>query len=812
METASQPPVDGVQVGAADPRVQVLDQFSDWKWRVSNLYHIQNDAGQDVIFRPNPEQLDLMDNAWYMSLILKARQLGITTLVSIMALDLCVFNSNQFAGVIAHNLEDAKKIFRRKVKYPYDNLPEQLRATVPLVSDSMSQMVFANGSEITVGTSMRSGTVQLLHVSEFGKICAEAPERAREIVTGAFNAVHQASGGMIFIESTAEGRGGYFFDYCMGALERQKAKVKETPMDFRLHFYPWFLKPEYRLDPEGVEIDDDHARYFLEKQLKDGIILDAAQRAWYVKKHAAMGDDMLREYPSTPEEAFSAPIKGAIYADEMLRLRASGRLGVYPLIPNIPVDSFWDLGTGTGCHLWVGQRVAGQYRMVKFHSAENKGIGYFVKWLQDLGAPIGTFYLPHDAEHAIHTVQQQTETVEEMVRRTMQGAKTVIVPRCKALIEGITLTRDALDEIIIDAEGCADGVAALESYRWTWNERLAQFTDEPVHNWCFTGDTKIITRRGLCEMSQLPPSGEVLTECGWRRYTNPRVTRRNAPVVAVAFSDGLTVRCTPDHTFKTDSGWKSAESLQTGMRIRSSLIRSRATSMAACTAYGRVTSTLRVAARSSTAWFGRALLAPFQTDAISITAMATPETTRYQTLSACRHMSTTATTLTARTARSAQQQGLGPSLGTSQRRAGSGISAMPSASRLGRNGSGKIAHAITAARRSAAWCALAKPISGIARTVARSLHTLREHVRKQPRIESVTVLSQRLDVWCITVPGAEEFSLSNGAIVHNCSHPSDAFRQYAQIKGEMTTGNGGMAQVKQMRARQNIGQRSWRVA
>lgn len=31
----------------------------------------------------------------------------------------------------------------------------------------------------------------------------------------------------------------------------------------------------------------------------------------------------------------------------------------------------------------------------------------------------------------------------------------------------------------------------------------------------------------------------------------------------------------------------------------------------------------------------------------------------------------------------------------------------------------------------------------------------------------------------MTVPEAEEFSLANGAIVHNCSHPADAFRMLA---------------------------------
>lgn len=39
-------------------------------------------------------------------------------------------------------------------------------------------------------------------------------------------------------------------------------------------------------------------------------------------------------------------------------------------------------------------------------------------------------------------------------------------------------------------------------------------------------------------------------------------------------------------------------------------------------------------------------------------------------------------------------------------------------------------------------------------------------------IENVRFLSEKADVWCINVPDLKHFSLSNGAIVHNC----DAFR------------------------------------
>ena len=71
------------------------------------------------------------------------------------------------------------------------------------------ELQLSNGVTLHVGTSMRSSTLQLLHISEFGKICAKFPNKARQIVTGSLNAL--APGQYVFIESTAEGREGYFY-------------------------------------------------------------------------------------------------------------------------------------------------------------------------------------------------------------------------------------------------------------------------------------------------------------------------------------------------------------------------------------------------------------------------------------------------------------------------------------------------------------------------------------------------------------------------------------------------------------------------
>ena len=99
-----------------------------------------------VPFRLNWAQEALLDDLHDQNLHLKARQLGFTTFVQIFMLDACLFNSNIRAGTIAHRFDDAKVIFSDKVKFPYEQLPEGLKAQRPIVKDCADELLFNNNS------------------------------------------------------------------------------------------------------------------------------------------------------------------------------------------------------------------------------------------------------------------------------------------------------------------------------------------------------------------------------------------------------------------------------------------------------------------------------------------------------------------------------------------------------------------------------------------------------------------------------------------------------------------------------------------
>ena len=210
--------------GKLSSQTDLLRALSNKWYRLNTLYKIKDKNGKTRTFKPNKQQRERFIRGHCRNVILKARQLGFTTHEMIDALDDCLFTENFAAGCIAHALEDAKDIFRNKIKFAYDQLIKGpwvaifetlgLKLARP-TSDRGEAYVFDNGSSIRVSTSYRGGTLQRLHVSEFGKICRKYPDKAQEIVTGAFEAV--GLGNLITLESTAEGREGYFHDYCAAA-------------------------------------------------------------------------------------------------------------------------------------------------------------------------------------------------------------------------------------------------------------------------------------------------------------------------------------------------------------------------------------------------------------------------------------------------------------------------------------------------------------------------------------------------------------------------------------------------------------------
>lgn len=455
-----------------------LDQFLDPRWRISNLYTITDKTGHRVPFRPNGAQLQFLDEIHTRNIILKARQLGFTTLMCIVDLDACLFKPDTRAGIIAHRLDDAKVIFRDKVKYAYDNLDEGLKGQIVATQDSADTLTFSNKSSLRVSTSMRSGTLQYLHVSEYGKICAQFPDKAREIKTGAIEAV--PLNGLITIESTAEGQEGDFFDKTQEARRLEAAGADLSNLDYRFHFYPWHDDPDYDLGQTLGVITDEQHRYF-ERLETQGVNLTRGQKVWYVTKEMNLGGDMKREYPSTPDEAFEQALEGAFFTKELHIATKQQRIGKFPYDPYRPVNTFWDLGHNDLNTIWLHQFVGGFHRFIGYYENSGEFIKHYIDWLnewkEEHNATFGTHYLPHDGKRNSLWLENGTMGVMDQLR-----FHPSIVDRPDTHRDIIAACRGIFWKCQFDEEGAGDGLKRLRAFRKEWDDIRGVYKNRYLHD------------------------------------------------------------------------------------------------------------------------------------------------------------------------------------------------------------------------------------------------------------------------------------------------------------------------------------------
>ena len=363
--------------------------------------------------------------------------------------------------------------------FAYDKLPRELREAIPLRSANTEEVVFANGSSISVGTSLRGSSVQILHVSELGSIAAHYPDRAMEIVSGSFQTV--GVGNEIFVESTAEGQEGVFWNLCDDAMRRKARGEVVGPLDFSFHFYGWTQAKEYRIDSEGVAIPDHLTRYFRTLGEKSAIELTDDQKAWYARKEAILGPKIKQEYPATPTEAFEQAIEGAYYAEQMLLADREHRIRDISYDPLLEVEVAWDIGVGDYTAMWFYQRDGKDIRFINFYQECQKTLPHFAGVLKDLTATYGYRYSrnvwPHDGNNTDWSV---TETRKKTAEKL--GFAPITIIQRQGLDEGIEVARNKFSRCYFDQTKCAEGIKALRQYRRDWNDRLGIWSTSARHD------------------------------------------------------------------------------------------------------------------------------------------------------------------------------------------------------------------------------------------------------------------------------------------------------------------------------------------
>lgn len=272
---------------------------------IEHYVKIRDKAGKIVDFKLNEPQQKLYDIIKEQRelgnpvriIILKARQMGFSTLTESILFKETATKCNINTGIIAHKEEATTNLFNMS-KRIYDNLPDAIKPSKK--SSNAKELIFDNRDGtglkskikcMTAGADGvgRSDTFNNLHISEL----AFWGNGAKETMLGLMQSVPNLPNTMVIIESTANG-----YEYFKEMWD--KAVAKES--SFIPLFVGWQDLEEYKMAYDGFTLTDE------EKELKDTFNLSLEQltwRRWCIANNCG-GDlnQFKQEYPMTPEEAF----------------------------------------------------------------------------------------------------------------------------------------------------------------------------------------------------------------------------------------------------------------------------------------------------------------------------------------------------------------------------------------------------------------------------------------------------------------------------------------------------------------------------
>lgn len=181
-----------------------------------HLYPYQEDTLQD--FQENDRII-----------ILKSRQLGISTLIAGYALWMILFQNDKNVLVVAIDQNTSKNLVT-KVRVMFDNLPSWLKLTA--VESNKLSMRLSNGSQIkavaSTGTSGRSEALSLVIIDECAFVDAEDLWASLQQTL--------STGGQGILLSTPNGTGNFF--------HKMWVKAEAGENKFKTKRLPWQVHPE----------------------------------------------------------------------------------------------------------------------------------------------------------------------------------------------------------------------------------------------------------------------------------------------------------------------------------------------------------------------------------------------------------------------------------------------------------------------------------------------------------------------------------------------------------------------------------------
>lgn len=292
---------------------------------IKRLDEVMNYAQIDFV---NEVERQIVETGQVRICVLKARQIGISTIIEAIMFIFAVMTDNFNGMVMAHDADSSEKLLAMTSRY-WELYPSRLfhRAKYQgkkhlAWEDNDSGLVVKTAGNEKAG---RSNTIHGLHASEVA--FWDEPET---LMTGLRQAIPSFGLTFLFIESTANGIGNFFHTTCMEAMRGDES-------EFEFRFYPWHKHPEYTVlyIPQHLrgkyglhQLDDE------ELMLKRVYGISDERLVWrrYAIKNLCQGsvEKFHQEYPTSPHEAFISTGRNVFPHAELIQhyVPRRGRRGI----------------------------------------------------------------------------------------------------------------------------------------------------------------------------------------------------------------------------------------------------------------------------------------------------------------------------------------------------------------------------------------------------------------------------------------------------------------------------------------------------
>ena len=184
--------------------------------------------------------------------------------------------------------------------------------------------------------------------------------------------------------------------------------------------------------------------------------------------------------------SFDQAMFGAYYAKQISQARKDGRIGKVPYVPNVEVDTWWDLGVDDSMSIWFCQSVGKERRMIDYYEASGYGLEHYAKLMKSKPYVYGNHFMPHDAdvrEMSSGEVAQSRKQVAEALGirpiHVVQRAKNMDI----ILQVHIPAVRNILSQCWFDEEKTSQGLSGLEGYHAEYDEEKKVLSNRPAHTW-----------------------------------------------------------------------------------------------------------------------------------------------------------------------------------------------------------------------------------------------------------------------------------------------------------------------------------------